>query len=273
MNKKFFIIQDTDIKLSTIEVADIEQRKTTVFKDSAENKLRLNKERLSKEDIQLRHTENRIIIKIDLDGKDIHTFEDGTQIYRGRRFNELNVRITDPVNAFVIDAEGIPKGAEILIHPNSIADANKIFGYESISEEQGNSIRYYSIETISAFLWRIGNDEWKPLKGFATALRVFEPYTGIIEGIPPKVLKNVLYITSGEYEGQVAHTLVSCDYEIIFINEKGIEERKIRCRHYENEEHDREELIAIDHDLTQKVKEGKLLIGLSETDSKQLKLK
>lgn len=271
MNKKFFVIQDVDIKLSKKEISEIEQHQINVFKEKAENTKKLNKERLAKEDVQLKHTENRIIIKIDLDGKDNHTFSDGTQIYRGRRFNNLNVRETDPVNAFVVDAEGIPKGAEILIHPNSIADANKIFGYESISEEQGNSIRYYSIETISAFLWRMGNDEWKPLKGFVTALRVFEPYKGIIEGVPPKQLKNVLYLTSGEYVGNAVYTLKACDYEIIFLNEKGIEERIIRCRHYEDGWNDREELIAIDHDLTQKVNNGELLIGLSDTDCKQLK--
>ncbi len=270
MNKKYFVIQDVDTPLSKSEISDIEQKQITVFKEAADRKKKLNYERLHNEHVTLKHTENRVVIKIDLDFKDVHTFEDGTEIYHGRRFNNLDRKHTEPVNAYVISAEDIPIGAEILIHPNAICDAHKIFGYESISAEQENSIRYYSIEITSAFLWRIGTGEWKPLKGFCTALRVFEPYKGIIEWVLPKKIENVLYLTSGEYKGLVAHTLKACDYEIIFIAENGREDRIIRCRHYENENHDREELTAIDYSLSNKVNKGELLIGLSETDCKKL---
>jgi hypothetical protein len=111
-----------------------------------------------------------------------------------------------------------------------------------------------------------------PLKGFATGLRVFIPYKGVIEGIPNEQIKNVLYITSGEFKGKVVHTLKACDYEIIFIGTKGVEERIIRCRHFEDECNEREEIVCVDQYLTDKVNKAELLIGISENKSQTLKL-
>lgn len=270
MNKKFFVIDESVKSLSKNEVALIEKNKNEVFSSEAKIKSSLTRDRFINEQINLKHVEGRIIIKIDIDYKNSHTFQDGTKIYRGRQFNNLNRRDTEPVNAWVVDSEYIPKGAEILIHPNAISDTNKIEGYGSVGLEGGNSIRYYSIEEISAFLWRENSEKWKPLKGFAIALRVFEPYKGALSGIEPKQIDNVLYIQTGEYKGKVSHTVKASDYEIIFQNEHGREERLIRCRHYENEYRDREELIAIDYSLTNKVNNGELLIGLSPTDWKTL---
>lgn len=268
---KHFVISPSPNPLLKADILAIENGKATVVNKKAISKVSLNQQRINSQ-VDLKYTENRIVIKIDLDFKNSHTFENGQKIYIGRQFNNLNRRETEPVNAIVISAEDIPKNAEILIHPNSISDTNLIHDYESISEEQGNSVRYYSIETISAFLWRMGAEDWEPLKGFATAYRVFKPYEGIIQGILPTQIENVLYIRSGEYEGMVCHTLKAADYEIIFMNEKGVEQKIIRCRHYENEYHDREELIAVDHELTNKVKNGKLLIGLSPNDCNKLNL-
>ena len=272
MNKKFFVIDESQKPLSKSDIDEILESKTAVFYKDADIKLTTSEYRLKTENVKFTHTENRIVVKVDLDYKDQHTFEDGTKIYIGRRFNNLNRMETEPVNAIVISGEGIPTGAEILVHHNSLSDTNKISGYEDwVNLEQGNSVRYYSIETISAYLWREGNDEWKPLKGFCTAYRVFKPYEGAMEGILPTQLKNVLYIRTGEYAGMVAHTLKACDHEIIFMGEDGREKRIIKCRHYENEWNDREELIAINHELTESVNRGTLLIGLSPQDCKTLK--
>ena len=268
---KYFVIDESVKELPKEEVSAIENEYEVKRKNAYLKNREKTKSRLENKVTDLKCVHNRIIIVIDLDGKNTHKFSDGTEIYLGRRFNNLNRRHTEPVNAYVIDAENIPKGAEILIHPNAICDANKINNYENISLEQNNSVRYYSIETISAFLWRIKKGStWNPVENFATALRVFKPYAGNIAGIRPFLIKNVLYITSGELEGKIVNTLIAADYEIIFQGDNGQEQRLIRCRHYENMKHDREEIIAINYELTEQFNYGKLLIGLDTSDCKTI---
>ena len=269
MNKRFIVLDEKKKELSKEALKAIHDEKSEALKSGYEKNRQLTKKRLFEEEVNLRHVEGRIIIKIDLESKNTHTFESGVTIYRGRKFNDLNRRQTEPVNAWVVDAEYIPKGSEILIHPNAIVDANKIFNYANVSVEENNSLRYYSIEEPSCFLFREGQ-EWKPLKGFATALRVFRPYEGYLVGIEPELIKDVLYITSGEYNGKVCQTVKAADYEIIFQGTNGREQRIIRCRHYENESHDREELIVERNDLTELVNKGKLLVGLSKSDCKSI---
>jgi|ERR1039457_460252 hypothetical protein len=221
----------------------------------------------------LKHVEGRVIIKIDLEEKNWHTFSNGLRIRRERRYNEFNRRITEPVNATVVSADNIPEGSEILIQFNEICDTNKIFNYQQLSgDEIASSVKYYSINEEQCFLWRENKSEkWKPLKNFATALRVFKPYSGNIAGIKPLQIKDVLYLTSGEFEGYVMNTLKASDYEIIFQTEEGREGRIIRTRHYEGRWHDREEMAAINYELTDLLLEGKLLIGLETSDAKTIK--
>jgi len=220
----------------------------------------------------LKATEKRVIISVDLEAKNSHRFSDGTTIRLERKFNNLNQRETQPVNAFIIDAEFIPKGAEVLISHNALHDVNKIFGYRAVGgDDITNNVQYFSVPESDCFLWREGTDEWMPCKGYATALRIFKPYTGSLKGVYPTEIKNILYLTSGEYSNKVAHTLKACDYEIVYQGDDGKEKRVIRCRHFEDEDNEREELIAIDNFLTEQVNDGKLLIGLSVTDCKYLK--
>lgn len=222
--------------------------------------------------MSLKHVSGRVIVSIDLDGKDSHKFADGTVIYRGRRFNNLNVRETNPVNATVISGESIPEGVEILAHPHAFCETDKIHNYLLLSgNETASSVKYFSVEVEQCFIWYDAESlEWKPLKGFVTGLRVFKPYSGNIAGIKPLQIKDVLYITSdGELKGKVVNTVRSADYEIIFQDTNGREGRVIRCRHYDYR-HDREEIIAINNVLTKKVYSGELLIGLSISDCKTL---
>jgi hypothetical protein len=178
----------------------------------------------------------------------------------------LNRRETEPVNAFVVDAEYIPRGVEILIHPNAINDTNKIFGFG----EDMTTVRYYSIPEEQCYLWKDNESQWQPLKNYATGLRVFKEYQGPIVGIEPEKIKDVLYITSGELKGKVVKTLKACDYEIIYMGKDGREERIIRCRHFENEINEREEVIAIDKQLTKEVKDKNLMVGVSKSDAKYI---
>jgi len=107
----------------------------------------------------------------------------------------------------------------------------------------------------------------KPLEG-----TVFEVGKGKKdEPLTVKKGDKVLYITTGEFSGNVCNVLKASDYEIIFQGSDGREDRLIRCRHYEDEVSDREEIVSISHHLTDELKEGKLFIGLDKNNSKSLK--
>jgi hypothetical protein len=220
---------------------------------------------------ELNHVKGKVIVSVDLDAKNWHTFQDGTKIRRERQYNELNRRITEPVNAIVISGDTLPNGSEILCHPNEFHISNQIFDYTPLSgDEVASTIKYFSINEKQCFVYRETiNHEWKGCKGFDTALRVFKPYTGTLVGIDPTLLKNVLYCTSGEYKGMVVHTVKAADYEIIYQEKDGKEGRIIRFR--PNGIGDREpEAIAISHELTEKINKGELLVGLEISDAKKI---
>lgn len=220
----------------------------------------------------LTHVAGRVIISCDLEKKNWHTFSDGTKIRRERQFNELNRRISEPVNAVCISGENIPNGVEILIHPNAICATNEIHNFARISGDQTSSdIKYYSISEDQCFIYKDEQGNWMPLPPFETALRVFEPYNGILQGIEPKQLKNTLFVTSGELAGKVVKTVVAADYEIIFQDSNGRESRIIRFRPFGDPKTGKEEeAIAILNDETEKVLNGELLIGIEIKDAKKI---
>lgn len=220
----------------------------------------------------LKNVEGKVIIEIDLESKNSHRFEDGTVIRLERGYNNLNKRETQATNAFVISADNIPSGVEILIHPNAAIESNKIYSYKKLSGENLDSnIQYFSIPEDQCFIWKDENDNWLPLFPYETALRVFEPYTGVFDGIQPTMLKDTLFVTSGSLKGKVVKTLQACDYEIIFQDITGKEAQIIRFRPNGDEKTKREpEAIAILEEMTTKVKKGKMLVGISVTDAKPL---
>ena len=218
----------------------------------------------------MRAVEGRVIISVDHEKKNSHTFEDGTTIRLERDWNNLNRRETQPVNAIVIDGEGIKDGAEILIHPNIIHESYKVLNYKPLSGSvEGSDIKIYSCPIEQCFAWLDG-EEWKPLKNFEFGLRVYRPYEGMLEGIEPKLVPDVLYVTTGSMKGSIVRTLKACDYEIVFQGLQGREERLIRFRHFPDEDNEREEVIAIDGYLTDLVNEGKLLVGLTPLNAKTI---
>lgn len=223
-------------------------------------------------DKTLKAVSGRIIVTIDLEAKNKHRFADGTIIRLERQYDNFNKRQTQPVNATVIDAENIPTGAQILIGHNSTHEVNQIFDYKQLSgEEISSSIKYYSLPESECFLWRTGTDEWQPIPPFETALRVFKPYTGIMIGVGHEKIKDVLYVTSGKLKGEVVKTIKASDYEIVFQDSNGQENRLIRFRPYGDEKSNREpEAIAILHDATEKVKKWKYIVGLTPSDAKPL---
>lgn len=220
--------------------------------------------------IQLQAVEGKVIISVDLESKNSHTFSDGTKIRLERQYNNLNRRETHPVNATVISGEGMKSGSQILIHPNMTHETYRIYDYAPLSGIiEGSDIKYYSIPEEQCYAWLDG-DTWKPLKNFDFALRVYIPYAGLVDGIEPTLVKDVLYVTTGEFKGKVVHTLKSCDYEIIFQGPNGQEDRLIRFRHFPGQEHEREEVIAVDEYLTKKVNNKELIIGLSPLKAKTI---
>ena len=223
--------------------------------------------------MNLKNVEGRIVVKADKDGKNWHTFSDGKKIRLERDYNNLDYKYTKQVLGEVVSADDVPTGAMLLFHHNCIHPVNQILNHSKLSgEEITSGVEIFSFSTDECYLWKMpGDKEWKPLKGFATALRVFEPYLGVLHNIPHKKIENILYLTSGNLKGNVCHTLKACDMPIIFNNDEGIEETIIRCRHFEDEEHEREEIVAINHDLTKKVENGSLYVGVTEKDCKPIK--
>lgn len=220
---------------------------------------------------KLAYVKDRVIVSIDMEYKNSVTFKDGTKIRLERRFDNFDMKYVQPVNATVLAAKNIPEGAEILIHHNSTHAVNEILNYKQVSgTDIASDIKYFSIPIADCFAWRNDN-EWQPLPGFDFALRVFKPYIGVIEGIEPTKIKDVLYVTTGEYKGQVVITLKSSDYEMIFQDVTGREGNLIRFRSSENVKEQREcEVIAIHDQYTEMVHSGSLLVGLSKNNCKKL---
>lgn len=220
--------------------------------------------------MKLKAPANRVIIKVDLESKNSHTFKDGTKIKLERVYDNFNMRYVKPVNAEVVSAKDIPEGSEILIHHNATHDTYKIFNYLRPTTEASSSMQYFSIPIEECFLWRDGKGlKWNALNNFITGLRVFEPYVGILDGIPPSLIKNKIYVTSGDLTGKVVNTVISSDYEIIYQGDDGTEDRIIRLRYYPDG-NDRNEVIAVDHEMTNKVINGDILVGYNISDAKKL---
>ena len=204
--------------------------------------------------------------------KNSHRMENGQTLRLERGWNNLNKRETASVNGWVISGEGIPEGAECLLNHNGTHETFRITNHGQLSGSIiAGKIEYYSVPEDNVYFWRKDSEKWNPIKGYVTGLRVFKPYTGILQGIDHSLIKNVLYITSGELSGQVIQTLRACDYEMIFQDLNGRENRVIRCRHYEDEDNEREEVVCLRNDYTAQLKKEQLLIGLTSTDAKPLK--
>lgn len=221
----------------------------------------------------LNFVQDRVICSVAMDAKNWHTMPDGTKIRLERRFDNFDQKYTQPINATVISAENIPVGAEIIIHHNSCHDTNLLFNYQPLSGEAiASDIRYFSVPYSECFAWYDETTEsWQPMPGYDFALRVFKPYKGVLEGIEPTLLKNVLYVTTGEYKGNVCFTLKACDYELIFQDKDERESRLIRFRSSEDEKNQRElEIVAIANDLTDQANNEKLYVGLTKSDCKPL---
>lgn len=267
--------------VSKQDIEDIEARKINSIIQADKSIEEINKQLLERDDSCLVHVKGRIIVKFDLDGKNTHTFSFGQKIRHEREYNNLNRRETKPVNAIVVNSEYVPIGSEILVHHNSCHPVNQIFNYLLLSsKESASTVKYFSVPEDECFFYREKNSStWKPCNGWATALRVYEPIKTMLIGIEPKLVKNVLFVTSGGLKNKVCHVVKASDYEIIFLGIDGVEQRFIRLRNFNDKKielkyknieflqqtNEREEIIAINNNLTKKVLKGELLIGLDSS--------
>jgi hypothetical protein len=221
---------------------------------------------------ELKSTWQRILLSIDTEYKNKHKFDGGDTIHLRRNVDNFDRRETEPVNAICIHGGSIPAGAELLCHHHCAHDQYRLFDFPETSGEAITSpIRYYSVPESLIYAWRINSEPWQPTKGFAFALRIFKPYMGVLSGIYPTVMKQKLFLTTGELKHKVCMVLRASDYQIVFQNEKGQEENLVRLRHYENEVGEREEVVAIDHDTTDKIYSGEYWLGLLQSDAKPFK--
>lgn len=219
---------------------------------------------------ELKHVENRIIVKVDVDGKNWHTFSDGTEIRLERNTDNFDLKYVAQNIGVVIDAENIPKDAIILMHHNATHDTYLVDNHSNLSgEEIASGIKIYSIMERDCFFWKMPHEEeWHPTKEYATALRVFKPYIGILEGVKPTLIKDTLWVTSGKYKNQVVKTIEASDYCITFRDPTtGKDKSIIRFRPDGIESEQREaEAIAVMNELTDGVNNGSILVGLTVSD-------
>lgn len=259
------------LEITKEAISQIQTESESVFINEDDYANQRAKEKLQQEDF-LNHVEGRIVVKLDIKNKDSHTFESGLTIRRERNFNNFNRRETQPVNVIVISGDGIPKNAELLVDHNALHETNRINDYKnSFESEDSDRVRYFSIETYECYAWRMGTEEWQPIQPFEFALRVIKPYKGIFHGIEDEVLKDTLFVTSGELKGNVVKTLKSCDYQIVFQDTNGREGYLICFRPFGNPKRNmEEEAIAILHNETEQVNNGELLVGYDTKDAKKL---
>ena len=255
---KFFLIDPLSNPVNSEDIIEFENTRQGKVLNESINREARTKNALFEED-NLKWVSGRVIIKVDMEAKNFHTFENGTKIRRERDFNEFNKRITQPVNAFVISAEHIPSGSEILISHVALHDTNKLVSHKS---DNNCDVKYFSIPEVDCFAWRERGGEFKPMKNYEFALRVFKPYNGLIEGIEPEIIKEILYIATGKLKGKICNVLKASDYQIIYQDTDGREGHLIRLRHSEDETFDREEITCVNQELTKEYKQGKLLIGI-----------
>jgi hypothetical protein len=223
---------------------------------------------------KLKHTEGRIIIKMDMEYKNSVTFSDGTKIRLERKYDCFDQKHTQPVNAIVVSADGIPEDSEIIVHHNCTHETGRIHNYQPLSGKvEASDVRYFSILEDEAFAWYDEvNSKWMPLKGFDFALQIFKPYKGILEGIEPAPIKNCLWVTTGEYAGNACMTLQASNYKMIFQDRNGREKNIIRFRSEEDLKTQRElEIVCLHHSYTKQVLNGDLHVGLTISDAKPLK--
>lgn len=217
----------------------------------------------------IRNYAGRLVIAVNPQVKDSHTFASGDKIHILRDRDNFDRRYTQPTQAVLISAtHEIPAMSEVLIHHNAVDDVNRLFAIEIPDDHE--TLRYhkmYSVFEADVFAWKDSLGLWHGCNNYSLGLRVFQPYKhGRVQGIPPTKLKNVLYALTGTLKDKAVHVLPYSDYQLSFMH-GGQLINLIRFRHFEDESAEREEVLAINLRLTQQVHDDTLLLGITENDA------
>ena len=263
---KTFLLNPSILPSTPEQIDELNRGKEAILFNKENQKNSSNKLFFEREET-LQSIGSRTIVKVNIEEKNYWKFNSGLKIRYERNFNNFNRRQTQPINATVIASDYIPTGAEILIHHNSLHDTNKIFDYpdQLSTHENESDIRYFSIPQEECFAYRV-DKEFIPTNGFDFGLRIFKPYSGLLQNIEPTLIKNVLFVTTGEFKNKAVHVLSNSDYQMVFQDTNGREGNIIRFRHYPNDFDPREEVLAVDFNLTESILKGELLIGLTKSN-------
>lgn len=211
-------------------------------------------------------TKGNVLIRIDVTQKEKYSLTKAITIHIEKGFN-FNLREDKSSMGYVIDGEGLPQGASILIHHNSTNATYEVPDKKFLTdEERKEGYKVFSIPHDTVYCFSVDGKKWQPCKDFLITLRIFKEYKGRLTGIESELVKDRLYIVQGEIEdappleGRVCIVTPNSAYEIIFHTPQNREERVIRTR--------AREILAIDEILTQQVNKGKYLIGLNASTAK-----
>lgn len=205
----------------------------------------------------------RILIKANREKKNSFQLTEDVNIKLVRGIENFDRKQTEPVQGIVVNSEIVPIGSEVLMAHNSLHPVNEIFDHKL--ELDDNEV-LYAIPKREVYFYKEKGGNWKPLEGYLVILKLFKPYSGILQGIPPTEIVDKFWVVEGEYKHQVVIADKFCFYTIIFQGEKGREEHVSRMRS------DEFELHGISGELTEHVLSGELLIGETAETAKKFEL-
>lgn len=213
---------------------------------------------------------NKILVKVPTLQKEEYALTESTIIYLATGY-DFNLRADRPALGYVIDGDNLPEGVKCLINYLAIEPSYIVENEDILTDkEKREGYKVYSIPVDMCFCIKL-NDEWTPCKNFLLTERIFLPYNGKIVGVEPQRVKNRMYVVKGNDEwdgeitdisGKVVTSLDNCDYEIIWHDTDHRKYHLIRTMH--------REITGIDEGMTQDVKKGKYLVGISPTNCKTL---
>jgi hypothetical protein len=253
----------------------------------------------------LKHADKRIVVKVDTDSKNNYMFDNGIILRLFPKTSQFDGRFFQPTNGIVISADDIPENAEVLLEHNATHETNCIV---EMKDENPN-IKYYSVPEMQCYVWRkmeyidyvrhgykCGGGmmgAWQPTRYYEIGERVYKPYKGVMQNVKPELIKNTLLIKTGKYKNKIVHTLKDSGYIIIYQDTNGkpnqiltvfnikddnelsfhipssynnIEPEELnRIRNYA-----KQEIIAIDHTLTEQYLNGELYTGLDDEHCKPI---
>ena len=210
-------------------------------------------------------TKGNVIVKVDLELKNSYMLSPNNKIILRRDVGEenLNRRLSQPVQGIVIDAEKIPKNCVVLIHHNATHAS-----YEIMDVPNEPHTKIFSIPVGLIFCHSTDLFNWTACENFLITLRIFKPYKGALSGVTSSLIPHRLYIVSGlsedgeDLSGKVCIVTKNSDYQIVYQGNNGREAYVLRTRS--------REILAIDPKTLHEAQTGGYLLGYSYKDAQTL---